>query len=185
MVAFFNSIYFLLKTFDKHTFFKHTYSEFTLVDYNLVPEKVHFTSKYRSSYYFTKEGVYRKANHWGRVANCRWKLNSDKKLKNQSYNVGFAKWVDFYPLNEIEKLFFISINYNERTVKLQPKNKISTDYLFTFPEAQKRIKKIKHLFKDEKWATYFDDSIDSIRFKIISEYINSDKSIQQIKVNLK
>ena len=58
------------------------------------------------------------------------------------------------------------------------------NYLFTYIEAQKRVKKIKHLFKEEKWATYFEGSLDEIRLKIISEYINSDASLKQIKINL-
>ena len=185
MVAFFNSTYINLKTFDKHTFFNDTFCEFTLVKDFVFPDKIDFTSKHKSEYSFTKEGVYRKSNHWGRVANCRWKLNSEKTLKNQFYYVGFAKWSDFFSINETEKVFYISIDYKNKSVRLQPKKENTINFLFTFSEAQKRIKKIKHLLTDEKWASYFDNSLDEIRMKIISEYINSEKSLQRIKMNLK
>jgi len=37
------------------------------------------------------------------------------------------------------------------------------------------------LFKDDKWARYFDIAINDLRFNIISEFINTDKTLQQIK----
>jgi len=185
LVAFFNSNYFHLKHFNKHNFFKHTFCEFDLINDFEFPENTNYKSSSNSLYFYTEEGVYRKSNHWGRVANCRWKLNSEKTLKNQFYYVGFAKWSDFFSINETEKVFYISIDYKNKTVKLQPKKENTINFLFTFSEAQKRIKKIKHLLTDEKWASYFDNSLDEIRMKIISEYINSEKSLKRIKMNLK
>ena len=184
MVAFFNSICFHLKTYDQTNFFKHTFCEFQQVNDFEIPKDKYFISKSNSLYYYTKEGVYRKSNHWGRVANCRWKLISNKSYKNQQTVIAFAKWDDFFSLNETEKLFYISVNFNKKTVKIQPDKTSKENYLFTYIEAQKRVKKIKHLFKEEKWATYFEGSLDEIRLKIISEYINSDASLKQIKINL-
>lgn len=132
-------------------------------------------------YFYTDEGVYRKSNHWGRVANCRWKIIASEEYKNQQTIIGFAKWTEFYPINSTEKIFYIEVNYKSKSVKIQPKIKDSTKFLFTFSEGQKRIKQITYLFKDDKWAKYFDLDIEELRLNIITEFINSDKTLQEIK----
>jgi hypothetical protein len=57
--------------------------------------------------------------------------------------------------------------------------------LFTFSEAQKRTKQITQLFLDDKWAKYFDKNIDDLYLEVISEFINSDKTLQEIKRGFK
>jgi hypothetical protein len=173
-----------LKIYNQTNFFKHTFCEFQEVDNFDFPEKMNYKSKSESTYFYTDEGVYRKSNHWGRVANCRWKLIASNTYKNQNIVIGFAKWSDFAPTNSTEKLFFIEVNFDEKSAKLQPKKENSTNYLFTFSEAQKRIKQIQHLFKDDKWANYFNLEITELQFKIISKFINSNKSLQEIKREL-
>lgn len=170
-----------MKIYNQSNFFKHTFCEFTQVDNFQFPEKTNYKSKSESVYFYTAEGVYRKSNHWGRVANCRWKLISNNKYKNQQIVIGFANWSDFYPLNSNEKIFFIEVDFELKVVKLQPKKENSTHHLFSFSEAQKRVKQIKHLFEEEKWATYFDEEIDVLRAQIISEIISSNKTLQEIK----
>jgi len=170
-----------LKTYNQANFFKHTFCEFVELDNFDFPESTNYKSKSNSTYFYTDNGVYRKSNHWGRVANCRWKLITDKNYKNQNSVIGFAKWVDFYPINSSEKIFFINVDFEEKTAKIQSNKEISIKYLFTFPEAQKRVKQITHLFKEYKWATHFDSEIDELRFNIFSKYINSDKTLQEIK----
>jgi hypothetical protein len=54
-----------------------------------------------------------------------------------------------------------------------------------YSEAQKRIQQIQHLFKNNKWANYFDEELEELRFKIISEFINSHVSLQEIKSSFK
>ena len=93
-----------MKHYTKSNFFKHTFCDFIKVENSFFDEnKTHFKSASGSQYYFTEEGVYRYSNHWGRVANCRWRLVSESRVKNQEYHVGYAKWINFYPLNESEK----------------------------------------------------------------------------------
>ena len=145
------------------------------------PENTNYKSKSESEYFYTDEGVYRKSNHWGRVANCRWKLIANDNYKNQNIVIAFAKWVDFYPINSSEKIFFIEVDFENKTAKLQPKQKNDIKYLHTFSEGQQKIKQIKHLLNDDKWAKYFDEEIEELRFKIIEEFINSDKTLQNIK----
>ncbi len=170
-----------MKTYNQTNFFKHTFCEFQQVDTFEFPENTNYKSKSESEYFYTDEGVYRKSNHWGRVANCRWKLISNDNYKNQNIVIAFAKWVDFYPINSSEKIFFIEVDFENKTAKLQPKKENSTKYLHTFSEGQQKIKQIKHLLNDDKWAKYFDAEIEELRFKIIEEFINSDKTLQNIK----
>ena len=170
-----------MKTYNQTNFFKHTFCEFQQVDTFEFSENTNYKSKSESEYFYTDEGVYRKSNHWGRVANCRWKLISNDNYKNQNIVIAFAKWVDFYPINSSEKIFFIEVDFENKTAKLKPKQKNATKYLHTFPEGQQKIKQIKHLLNDDKWAKYFDEEIEELRFKIIEEFINSDKTLQNIK----
>ncbi|WP_299061823.1 hypothetical protein [uncultured Polaribacter sp.] len=174
-----------MKTYNKTNFFKHTFCEFKQVDDFQFPENTNYKSKSESMYFYADEGVYRKSNHWGRVANCRWKLFTKDTYKNQQTVIGFAKWTDFYPINSKEKIFFIDVDFEEKTAKIQPKKELLNHYLFTFSEAQNKIKQITHLFKDDKWAKYFDLELNDIRLKIISAFINSDKTLQEIKQSFK
>jgi hypothetical protein len=170
-----------LKTYNKTNFFKHTFCEFKQIEDFDFPEDTNYKSKSESMYFYTDKGVYRKSNHWGRVANCRWKLVSNENYKNQQIVIGFANWTDFYPINLSGKIFFIEVNFEEKIAEIQPKKENSTNHLFTFYEAQKRIKQITLLFSDDKWAKYFDKNIDILQFEIISDFINSDKTLQELK----
>lgn len=174
-----------MKTYNQNNFFKHTFCEFQQVDDFTFSENENYKSKSESSYFYTKEGVYRKSNHWGRVANCRWKIAANENYKNQQIVIGFAKWVDFYPINSNEKAFFIKVDFIKKTAKIQPKKEDTKHELFGFSDAQHRIKQITHLFQDEKWAKHFDLEIESLRSRIISEFIKTNKSLQEIKKNLK
>ncbi len=170
-----------MKTYNKTNFFKHTFCEFTQIEDFDFPENTNYKSKSESMYFYADEGVYRKSNHWGRVANCRWKLIVNDNYKNQNIVIGFAKWADFYPMNSTGKIFFIEVDFDKKLAKIQPKTESSTNHLFTFPEVQKRIKQINQLFTEDKWAIYYDDEIEPLRRKVISDYINSDKTLQEVK----
>lgn len=185
MVAFFYSTLFHLKTYNQTNFFKHTFCEFHQVDDFDFPENTSYKSKSESIYFYTNEGVYRKSNHWGRVANCRWKIKANENFKNQQIVIGFAKWIDFHPINSREKSYFIAVNFEKKIAKIKLKKKDSKNKVFTFPEAQKKVKQINHLFKDDKWTKYYDLEIDILREKIILEIINSKKKLQEIKRSFK
>lgn len=174
-----------MKTYNKSNFFKHTFCEFTQIDDFDLPKKTVYVSKSNSMYFYTDEGVYRKSNHWGRVANCRWKLIANKNYKNQNTVTAFAKWDDFYPINSSEKNFYIDVNFDKKTVVIRPKKEKEVLYLFSLSEAQKRSKQIMHLFKNDKWAKYFDNDIEILRVKIISDFINSNLALSEIKRRFK
>tara|TARA_R110002073_G_scaffold53840_4_gene138841 strand:- start:49401 stop:50012 length:612 start_codon:yes stop_codon:yes gene_type:complete len=172
----------LLKKYNSSNFFKHTFCIFNRVDDQFFKENtIHFKSKSESRYSYTEEGIYRYSNHWGRVANCRWKLNSDEKLKNQLYYLGFAKWTDFYPMDENKKLFSISVDFVSKSVNFHHQQEKEDAFLFLLSDAQNRVKQIRQLFKEEKWARYFNTDIEKLRKSIVTELISSDKSLQEIK----
>jgi len=134
-----------LITFNKNTFFKNTYCEFQEVNNFDIEEKNCYRSKHNSLYFFTKEGVYRKSNHWGRVASCRWKLIPSSSYKNQQRVLAFAKWKDFYSLHETEKLFYISVNFETKKTKIKISKSKKSPNLLTLNKAQIKEKQIKHL----------------------------------------
>lgn len=170
-----------MKTINKTNFFKHTFCEFTKVKDFEFPENTHYKSKSNSFYFYTDKGVYRKSNHWGRVANCRWKLIANDNFKNQAYHAGFAKWTDFYPLNETEKQFYIAVDFKSKTVNFHHKETNKEAFLFFAETAQKKVIQIRKLLLDDKWANYFDEEISVLRKEIVFELINSNKSLQEIK----
>lgn len=149
-------------------------------------KSVHFKSKSGSLYYYTDKGVYRHSNHWGRVANCRWKINGIEVYKNQNYYTGYADWLDFHSLNSSEKYFYLEVNFEEETAKickLKDGNNPGI-FLMSLDFALKRLKEIKIVFKEYKWALYFNENIDVLRKELISLLIISDKPLQEIKQNL-
>ena len=100
--------------------------------------------------------------------------------------MAFAKWKDFYSLHETEKLFYISVNFETKKTKIKISKSKKRPNLLTLNKAQIKEKQIKHLFKDNKWAQYFNNSnIEELRFKIISKLINSDEPLPLIKLNLR
>lgn len=170
-----------MKTYNQTNFFKHTFCEFHQVNDLEFPEKSNYKSKSDSLYFYTKDGVYRKSNHWGRVANCRWKIIANKNYKNQNIVIGFAKWTDFYPINSSEKNFFIAVDFEKKTAKIQSEKEKKEQILFSYTEAQKRVKQINNLFKNDKWADYYNLQKDKLIKEVISEFINTYKSLSTIK----
>lgn len=176
-----------MKEYNRTNFFKHTYCIFTEVDPKELPkQKPDYISKSESAYYFTSEGVFRKSNHWGRAANCRWKLIS-KSYKSQNVIVGYANWSDFFENNEIEKLFFIQIN-SENKIEFHHKNEsiFKPEYcLRTAVETSKRIKTIKEVLETNSWAKYINYiNFDQLITEMINQLLYTNKSFQEIKKEL-
>ena len=172
-----------MKTKTKFNFHKHTYCEFERVDITFFKDKSpHYKSKSGSLYLYSDEGVYRYSNHWGRVANCRWKIKGIENYKNQNYYVGYAHWTDFHPLNSTEKVFYLEVDSKGEIKIVNTKEvKNTAPFLMTLDFAHKRLKQIKVLYKDYKWATYYNDNVELVRNKLIDKLINSDESLQDLK----
>ena len=180
-----------LKKYNKTNFHKHTFCEFTEVDsVALSSLEWHYKSKSGSNYSFTNEGVYRISNHWGRAANCRWRLisNSDLKVNNSQPRIGYANWKDFYPNNETENLFYIEVDFNTKEVTFQHKNNPkynSKAVLRNASETAKVIRQIKEILETDSWAKYLDfENLDELRKEFCIKLIETSISFAEIKRSL-
>jgi len=166
--------------------FKNTFCVFQEVLSDKIKDlKVQYDSKSGSKYFYTKEGMFRLSNHWGRLANSKWRLEplypeSESKLK-----IGFASWDSFYPDNSEEELYYIEVNYIQKTANYQHKNNPDYDtkaILRTSFETTKKIKQIRNLFQLTSWAKYFEyEDIEDFRKLIIEQLIYSNKTLEEIK----
>ncbi|WP_291138950.1 hypothetical protein [Flavobacterium sp. UBA7663] len=161
------------------------------VDISSIPSiEWHYISKSGSGYYFTDEGVYRISNHWGRAANCRWRLisSSNSKINNSQIRTGFAKWTDFYPNNETENFFYVEVNFDTSEVNFQHKNNPKYDekaVLRNASETAKVIRQIKEILESDAWAKHLDvEDLEVLRKEIIWKLITTNTSLQTIKKDL-
>ncbi len=166
--------------------FKNTFCVFHEVLFDAVKGlKIQFQSKAGSSYYYTPEGMYRVSNHWGRLANSKWRLIPMDIETDSKYKIGFAKWDCFYPDNVTEKLYYLEMDCTKNTVNYQHKN--NPDYnqkavLRTSLETTKRIKQVRNLLELTSWAKHFEcEDIVLLRSLIIEDLINTNKSLEEIK----
>jgi hypothetical protein len=178
-----------LKKYNKTNFHKHTFCEFIEVDATVIPNiEWHYKSKSGSGYCFTEEGVYRISNHWGRAANCRWRLISEIKNPNQKERIGYAKWTDFYPNNETENFFYVEVNFETKEVTFQHKynpNYEEKAVLRNASETAKVIRQIKEILESDAWAKYLDyENLEVLRNEIITKLIQTSTSFAEIKRSL-
>ena len=173
------------KIYNKTNFHKHTFCIFQEVALAVLKDlKLHYKSKSGSSYYFVEEGVYRYSNHWGRAANCKWRLISNGTNKDRT-KLGFAKWSDFYPDNDFEKLYFIEVDYSTQSAHFnhyKNENYNVDKVLRTSTETTKLLKQIRTLLEETAWTKYLKEvSIEVLRKEIIKQLITTNKSFQEIK----
>lgn len=147
-----------------------------------------FQSKAGSSYYYTEAGMYRLSNHWGRLANSKWRLEPMEPESQSKIKLGFALWEDFYPDNALEELYYLAADYAKGTVNYQHKNNPNYDnkaVLRTSFETTKKIKQIRNLFNLTSWAKHFEyDDLDVLRKEIIDQLIFTTKTLEEIKREL-
>jgi hypothetical protein len=166
--------------------FKNTFCVFEEVDLILIEKlKVQFESKSGSLYYYTELGMYRLSNHWGRLANSKWRLDPAEPNTTAKTKLGFATWDSFHPDNNELKLYYLEVDYVKKTVNYQHKNNPKLDtkaILRTSVETTKRIKQVRNILNLTSWAKYFDyEDLDDLRKKIINELIYTNKSLDEIK----
>ena len=169
--------------------FKNTFCVFR----ELLPETtegmtVQYDSKSGSKYFYTEEGMYRLSNHWGRLANSKWRLEPMVPETDSKFKIGFAAWDEFYPDNADEELYYLEANYTKKTVNYQHKNNPNYDnkaILRTSFETTKKIKQVRNLFNLTSWAKYFEyDDLDALRQEIINQLIFTNKTLDEIKREL-
>jgi hypothetical protein len=174
------------KSFNKLNFHSYTFCIWREVLYSEINDlKINYKSQSGSMYIFTTEGLYRISNHWGRVANCHWRLIPLAQYKNQNTIVGFAKWIDFYSNDDNSKLFFIKVNFVTKEVNFYHKLSLENQEKVIFrnaKETSKTIQTIKQVLTEDNWAKHlkFDD-LKVLRKEIVNELVNSAKSFLEIK----
>lgn len=166
--------------------FKDTFCIFNEVPLSAIANKEpDFKSDSGSRYYYTQEGMFRLSNHWGKLANSKWRLIAMKTASTAKIKLGYAKWEAFYPDNDLEKLYYITADFVNHTAEYYHKN--CPDYnkkaiLRTYKETQKRLKNIRNLLTLTNWAKqYSHQDIQVLRRNIITELIYTDKTLQVIK----
>ena len=169
--------------------FKNTFCVFQEVLPDQIENlKVQYDSKSGSNYFYTKEGMYRLSNHWGRLANSKWRLEPLEPETTSKFKIGYATWNEFHPDNPEQELYYLEANYSKKTVNYQHKNNPNYDHkaiLRTSFETTKRIKQIRNLFNLTSWAKYYDyDDLDELRKKIIEELIYTNTTLEEIKRTL-
>jgi hypothetical protein len=166
--------------------FKNTFCIFKeVIKPAISSRKFDFESKSGSCYYFTQLGMYRRSNHWGRLANSKWRLEPLDPESESKTKWGFAEWTDFHPDNATELLYYIEVDYSKGTVNYQHKNNPnynSKAVLRTSFETTKKIKQIRNLLNLTSWANYFEyEDINELRQKIIEDLIYTNQTLEIIK----
>jgi hypothetical protein len=174
--------------------FKNTFCVFNEVFLDKIKGlQVQYNSISGSKYFYTKEGMYRLSNHWGRLANSKWRLEPMEQYcfetRNESkFKLGFASWDEFYPDNADEEFYYLQANYINKTVNYQHIKNPNYDkkaIVRTSFETTKKIKQIRNLFNLTSWAKYFEyEDIDDLRKQIIDTLIYTNKSLEEIKREL-
>jgi hypothetical protein len=166
--------------------FKNTFCVFQEIEAKVIEKMpVQFESKAGSRYFYTESGMYRLSNHWGRLANSKWRLEPMEPETTFKTKLGFAGWNEFYPDNSEEELYYLEANYTKNTVNYQHKNNPNYDkkaILRTSFETTKKIKQIRNLFTLTSWAKHFDyEDLNLLRREIINQLIFTNKSLDEIK----
>ena len=174
------------KTYTKLNFHSYTFCIWKEVLFSEISAlKISYKTQSGSEYIFTFEGLYRISNHWGRVANCHWRLIPLTQFKNQDIIVGFANWTDFYSNDDTSKLFFIKVDSEKREVNFYHKLSLENQekvVLRNAKETAKTMQTIKKVLEETNWAKYLQYAdLEVLRREIIEELVNSEKNFLEIK----
>lgn len=175
-----------VKIYDRRNFHKYTFCIYKQVELSAIENrKPDYKSKSGSSYYFTETGVYRMSNHWGRAANCKWRLQPLENPGTERTKLGFAHWTEFHPDNDTEKLYYIEVDFENHSVTFNHKSnqkENSETVLRTASETTKRIKQIRNLFDNNSWTAYYPQKDSELLVReVIQKLVDTEKTLQQIK----
>jgi hypothetical protein len=178
------------KTYTKLNFHKHTFCIWKEIPFTEISDlKISYISQSGSRYIFTDKGLYRVSNHWGRVANCHWRLIPLADFKSQHTIVGYANWADFYSNDDTSKLFFIKMDFDSgipgQEVNFYHKQSIENQkevILRNAKETAKTIRAIKQVLTETDWSKHLKyQDLEVLRKEVIGELIASEKSFLEIK----
>ncbi|PCI03737.1 MAG: hypothetical protein COB81_03335 [Flavobacteriaceae bacterium] len=176
-----------MKRYSKYNFFKHTYCVFKGVELNKISDKkANYTSKSGSSYFYTLEGVFRLSNHWGRAANCRWRIENSVESGGSVAKLGYADWTSFYADTSDGELYFIAVDFTSNSAEYHHVKSIENrqeSLVKTSGYTLKRMREIKEIFEKDAWLKYMDVEDEQVlRENIVLELIRTEKSLREIKL---
>ena len=169
--------------------FKNTFCVFNEMDIKEIENlMLSYKSESGSSYFYTEMGMFRLSNHWGKLANSKWRLIAMKPETTTKTKLGFANWSDFYPDNNQDLLYYLEADFENNAINYQHKNNPIYDkkaILRTALATTKRIKQARNILLLTNWAKHFEyQNLNELRFKIINELIFSNKTLEEIKKNI-
>ena len=179
-----------IKKYTKDNFFKNTYCVFRGVPLREISRrKPNYRSESGSTYYYTKHGVYRLSNHWGRAAKCQWRLVSDFPAEIDDLRLGYAEWIDFRENLEAHvDAYYITVDFESQKVSYNHKDNPNYDQVAVLRSAdatRKVIKQIKNLLETHKWAKYYDyDDLDEFRKEVVTRLINHNITLNELRREL-
>ena len=170
--------------------FKNTFCVFKEVPLHEIDNwRSDFISSSGSTYFYTEIGMYRLSDHWGRLANSKWRLESLEIESQSKTKLGFALWDDFYPDNSKDELYYIKTDFKTKTVNYQHKKNPLYDnkaILRTSFETTKKIKQIRNLLNLISWAKHVEyEDLDVLREQIINDLMYTNKTLDEIKRDLR
>jgi len=166
--------------------FKNTFCIFKEVDLIQIDSRISdYTSMSGSSYYYSVDGMFRLSNHWGRLANSKWRLEPADPPSESKIKLGFAAWTGFYLDNSNEELYYIKADFNTNTVNYHHRSNPEFDkkaVLRTSFKTGKRIKQIRNLLELNSWSKHFEfQDLQALRQMIVLDLIETNKTLEEIK----
>ena len=176
------------KTYTKLNFHSYTFCIWKEVPFVEISDlRINYKSQSGSQYIFTALGLYRISNHWGRVANCHWRLIPLAEFKNQNTTVAFANWTDFYSNDDTSKLFFIKVDFETSAINFYHKLSLENQekvILRNAKETAKTIRTIKEVLTETDWAKHLKyEDFETLRKEIVTELVTTAKSFLEIKIS--
>nr|WP_262921823.1 hypothetical protein [Flavobacterium amniphilum] len=165
---------------------KNTFCVFTEVDPIVIQElKPDFESESGSKYFYTDEGIYRLANHWGRLGNAKWRLVENGFHGSSKLKLGYARWNAFYPDNKYEHLYYLEADFRTNEVLYQ--HKMNTTYdgkaiLRTADDTMKKVKQARNILQLTNWSKHFENhDLEDLRKLIVTDLIYTNLTLDEIK----
>jgi hypothetical protein len=147
--------------------------------------RISYKSQSGSQYIFAAEGLFRISNHWGRVANCHWRLVPLDQFKSQHNIVAFAKWTNFYSNDDTSKLFFIKVDFETLEVNFYHKQSADNLEIKVFRNAKdtsKTIRTIKQVLTETDWAKHLNyEDFEVLKKEVVTQLVATDRGFLEIK----
>lgn len=168
--------------------FKKTFCIFQEVEQIEIENlQISYKSDAGSTYFYTEKGMFRLSNHWGKLANSKWRLVPLEIEKLSKFKLGFAKWENFYPDNDLDAIYYLEFNEAQNTINYNhiknPKYDGKSILRTTF-DTRKRIKQARNILNLSNWAKYYQTDIGSLRKQIMNEIIFTNQTLDEIKRHL-